>query len=158
MIGYTKFGDGAEHVMVVHSWKTDHTCYDSRLGSLNPDTFTYVFVDQRGYGKSINLEGPYDVPQVAKDMLALADSLGWQTFHVIGHSMGGKVIQRIMANEPSRIKNAIGVTPCPAAQIPFDDESWNLFVNAYEKMQNRKAIFRFSTGNRLTDRWYQAIT
>ena len=158
MIGYTKFGDGAEYVMVVHGWKTDHSCYDPMLGSLNPDRFTYVFVDQRGYGKSMAMEGPYEVPQVAKDMVALADFLGWQRFHIIGHSMGGKVIQRIMADEPGRIKSAIAITPNPAAKIPFDEQEWELFSNAHEKMENRRDIFRFSTGNRLTDRWYQSIT
>lgn len=158
MIGYTKFGEGSEHVMVVHGWKTDQRCWDTMLSSLNPEKFTYVFVDQRGYGKSIDMEGPYTVPQVAEDMRVLADSLEWQRFHIIGHSMGGKVIQRIMADEPARIKSAIAVTPCPAAQIPFDDESWELFANAYGRMQNRENIFRYSTGDRLTDRWYQAIT
>lgn len=158
MINYTKFGDGLERVMVVHGWKTDHRCWDAMLSSLDPHAFTYVFVDQRGYGKSIDMEGPYTVPQVAKDMLALADSLDWLKFHVIGHSMGGKVIQRIMADEPGRIMSAIAVTPCPAAPIPFDDETWDLFAHADEKMQNRTNIFRYSTANRLTDTWYQAIT
>lgn len=158
MIGYEMLGNGSEHVMVVHGWKTDSRCFDGMLGSLNPDKFTYVFVDQRGYGKSIDMAGPYNVPQVAKDMVELADSLGWEKFHIIGHSMGGKVVQRIMADESSRIKSAIAVTPTPAAKIPFDEETWDLFSNAYQNKQNRMNIFRFSTGNRLTDSWYQGVT
>lgn len=158
MIGYTQYGEGSEHVMVVHGWKTDHRCFEGMIESLNKEKFTYIFVDQRGYGKSIDMEGPYSVPQVAKDMVELADFLGWKKFHIIGHSMGGKVVQRIMADETSRIKSAIAVTPAPAAKVPFDDEGWELFSNASHNKQNRMNIFRFSTGNRLTDSWYQWVT
>ncbi|MGU7780708.1 alpha/beta fold hydrolase [Burkholderia sp. PU8-34] len=52
---------------------------------------------------------------LAADCLVLADRLGWQRFHVIGHSMNGMVTQRVAANAPSRIKSAIAVYPVSAA-------------------------------------------
>jgi len=157
MLGYTKIGYGNEPVVVVHGWKTDHTCYESLYASLNKDKYTYVFVDQRGYGKSINLPGPYSVPQVAEDIVALAELLGFGKFHIVGHSMGGKVIQKIMVDYPERIKSAVGITPCPAVKIPFDPEPWEMFSNSDKNLQNRLEIFRYSTGNRLTTSWYQWI-
>ena len=158
MLGYAQLGSGEEKVMVVHGWKTDHTCFDAMLSSLDQKRYTYIFVDMRGYGKSIHMEGPFTVEQVAADMVALSKQLGWDKYHIIGHSMGGKVIQRIMADCPDKIKSAIGITPCPACSLPFDEQAWKLFSGADVNSENRLQVFRHSTGNRLTDTWYEAIT
>jgi pimeloyl-ACP methyl ester carboxylesterase len=91
-------------------------------------------------------------------MVALADHLGWEKYHIIGHSMGGKVIQRLMADFPDRIKSAVAVAPCPACALPFDEPTWNLFAGADASVDQRMQIFRLSTGNRLTDTWYETIT
>ena len=157
MLKYKQIGSGEEKVMVVHGWKTDHTCFYPMESALDQTTFTYVFVDQRGYGNSKDLGGPYTVPQVAKDMVDLSDHLGWKRYHIVGHSMGGKVIQRIMADHPDRIKSAIGITPCPAGKIPFDDEGWSLFSGADTDKEKRLQIFRMSTGGRLTETWYHSV-
>lgn len=157
MIAYHQVGNGEEKVMIVHGWKTDHTCFDSMVSALAKDRYTYVLVDQRGYGKSMHMDGPYNVEQVAADMADLAKQLGWNQYHIIGHSMGGKVIQRLMADYPARIKSAVGITPCPACEMPFDEETWNLFAGADVSAKNRQIIFRHSTGNRLTDTWYETI-
>ena len=71
--------------------------------------------------------------------------------------MGGKVVQRIMADVPERIKSAIAITPVPAAKIPFDEQGWHLFSNAAADSMKRLEIFRLATANRLTDSWYQMI-
>ncbi len=70
MIGYTQVGNGEEKVLMVHGWKTDHTCFDGMASSLNKSAYTYIQVDQRGYGKSMDMDGPYNVEQVAEDMAA----------------------------------------------------------------------------------------
>ena len=158
MLGYTKIGYGNIPVMVVHGWKTDHTCYESLYSSLNKDRYTYIFVDQRGYGKSINMPGPYNIPQVAKDMAELAEKLGFNKFHLVGHSMGGKVIQQIMADYSEKIISGVGIAPCPAAKIPFDPEPWQLFSSSDRDLESRLEIFKYSTGNRLTDSWYKSVT
>lgn len=158
MLGYSKRGKGKEKVMVVHGWKTDQSCFDPIISSLDLEAYTYVFVDQRGYGRSINQEGPYTINQVALDMISLANELGWEKFHIIGHSMGGKVIQQVIVDYPGKIKSAIGITPCPACALPFDDQGWRLFSGADTDIEKRLQIFRLSTGDRYTDTWYKTIT
>lgn len=158
MIGYTSIGSGLEKVIVLHGWKMDHSCFDGLHSSLHADDFTYVFADQRGYGLSINQPGPYDIVQTTSDIVALADELQWTRFHFIGHSMAGKVLCRLLADVPDRIKSAIGITPCPPVKIPFDDEGWQLFSSAAENEANRQEIFRLSTGDRLSSAWYESIT
>ena len=111
----TLHGTGSEHVLVLHDWNGDHTNYDPMLEYLDRATFTYAFADLRGYGKSQHLLGEYTVQEISRDCLRLADTLGWQRFHVLGHSMTGMAVQRIAADAPARIKSAIAVCPMSAA-------------------------------------------
>lgn len=153
-ISYKTIGNGKEKVFVTHGWKLDHTCFSPLFPALDQQFFTYVFIDQRGYGLSRDLNGPYSIDQVAADIIDLSNTLGFDKFHVIGHSMGGKVIQRIMVDASERVISAIGITPVPACPIPLDDDEWALFSAAHDDRQKRQKIFRFSTGNRYTDSWY----
>ena len=42
------------------------------------------------------------IDEIATDALALADELGFASFSLIGHSMGGMAIERIAALAPER--------------------------------------------------------
>ena len=157
-IGFKTIGQGDEKVFVTHGWKIDHTSFSPLFHALDQQTFTYVFIDQRGYGLSREMKGPYTVDQVASDIISLSNRLEFEKYHVIGHSMGGKVIQRIMADAPDRVKSAIGITPVPASPIPFNDEELELFSSADNDRLKRLQIFRFSTANRYTASWYEYVT
>ena len=157
MIGHTLFGRGTEGVMVCHGWFGDSKVFDPMLPWLDVEAYTYAFVDYRGYGKSKSLSGKYTVAEIASDVLALADSLGWGRFHIIGHSMGGKVVQRVALNAPDRVKSAIAVTPVPAGGAGFDDETYQLFAGAPASEEKRYGITDFSVSGRLTPRWVRSI-
>jgi pimeloyl-ACP methyl ester carboxylesterase len=158
MLNYQTLGNGDEKVMVIHGWMMDHTCFDALHPALDQNLFTYLFVDQRGYGLSKDQDGPYTIVQIAEDMTALANQLKWDKFHIIGHSMGGKVISRLVADIPQRIKSSVGITPCPPVKIPFDDQGWALFTKAATDPASRQEIFKIDTGGRLTPTWYETIT
>ncbi|MFF7163130.1 alpha/beta fold hydrolase [Streptomyces sp. NPDC008086] len=57
-------------------------------------------MDCRGYGEAMDTPGTYTMEEVAADALAVADDLGWNTFSVIGHSMGGKAAQLMLLDAP----------------------------------------------------------
>ena len=52
-------------------------------------TYRVLRYDTRGHGQSEVTPGPYTFEQLARDVLALADSLNIDTFHFCGLSMGG---------------------------------------------------------------------
>jgi len=157
IVGHTLYGRGSEGVIVCHGWFGDSRVFDPMLPWLDADTFTYAFVDYRGYGKSKSMSGGYTVGEIASDVLALADSLRWARFHVIGHSMGGKVVQRVALNAPDRVKSGIAVTPVPACGARFDDQTYQMFAGAPESDEKRYGITDFSVSGRLTPRWVQSI-
>jgi pimeloyl-ACP methyl ester carboxylesterase len=120
---------------------------------LDEERFTYAFMDYRGYGRSKHIEGKYTIEEIASDTLALAEQLGWKKFDLLGHSMGGKAIQQVLADAPDRVGKLVAVTPVPAAKVPFDEAGWQLFTSAATSPEARRGILDDSTGNRLSSAW-----
>jgi pimeloyl-ACP methyl ester carboxylesterase len=60
-----------------------------------------VAVDQRGWGESIATDGRYDLAAMAGDVQGVVAALCLQRYVLVGHSMGGKVVQIVAASRPS---------------------------------------------------------
>lgn len=132
-LGYSTYGSGAEKVLVLHDWMGNAHNYDLMIPFLDTQTFTYVFADVRGYGKSADLTGEYTAPEVATDAFHVADALGWDRFSLIGHSMTGMVVQRMLIDDwvsgRKRLKSVVALTPVPASGVQLDKDTTD-FVNA----------------------------
>ena len=65
--------------------------------------------DLRGHGASgkPDDESAYTLATFAGDLFALADSLGWSRFTLLGHSMGGMIAQHMLLGAPDRIEALI---------------------------------------------------
>lgn len=155
IIGHTLLGQGPEKVVILHGWWGDYTAYDAMMPFLDGENFTYAFMDYRGYGKSHAIDGQHTIEEIASDALHLADSLGWEKFHAIGHSMGGMAVQKIMQMADKRVKSVVAITPVPACGSPLDEAGKTLFHSAAVKDENRLGILNFLTSGRLSDSWYK---
>lgn len=49
-----------------------------------------LLYDQRGHGRSFKPEFGYTPEDYAADLYELTEALGWDKFHLVGHSMGGR--------------------------------------------------------------------
>jgi aminoacrylate hydrolase len=67
------------------------------------DRYTLVAFDNRGIGRSTIRDGRLTIEDMASDALAIADALGFDRFHVAGHSMGGVIAQALALRVPHRI-------------------------------------------------------
>ena len=157
MLHSKSFGHGPHKVMAIHGWFGDEGTFDPLFRSLDPDIFHWVSPALRGYGGSRNLTGEYTMQEIARDVLALADHLGWERFNLVGHSMGGKAIQRILANSPQRIGKLVGVTPVPASGVPFDADMYQFFRKAWSDPEAASGIVMHSVGGRLPKRYVDEI-
>ncbi|MDI1460658.1 alpha/beta hydrolase [Catellatospora sp. KI3] len=146
-------GSGPHRVIVLHGWFGDRRAFAKAAPYLDGAAFTYAFPDYRGYGQARDLVGEYSIAEIAGDVVALADKLGWDEFSLVGHSMGGSVIQRVLLDAPGRVRKLVGVCPVPASGVPFDEQSWALFSGAADEPGNRRAIIDFTTGSRLPAAW-----
>lgn len=153
IIGHTIHGSGPEGVLVFNDWLADNTSYEPMLRYLDTATFTYAFMDLRGYGKSINIPGKHTAKEAAGDAIALADHLGWKRFHIVGYSMTGMVVQRIAIDAKDRIKSAVAIGPVSAAGVPLNDEERVFFLNTLHNDDNLRELANRITGKRLSRQW-----
>ena len=70
------------------------------------DRFSVITFDHRGIGASTGAP-PYTVHQWSNDLLRLADRIGLDCFHLVGHSTGGIISQVFAAENPDRVRTLI---------------------------------------------------
>ncbi|MFD5466175.1 alpha/beta fold hydrolase [Kitasatospora sp. NPDC127059] len=146
-------GTGDHRVLVLHDWFGTSAGWGPFLDYLDGRTFSYAFLDYRGYGERKDVTGAYTLAEIAADALALADQLGWDRFSVVGHSMGGKAAQQLLAEAPLRVRKLVGLAPVPAGAYPLDEAGEALFYGAAGDREKRYAILDLVTGQRAGRIW-----
>jgi pimeloyl-ACP methyl ester carboxylesterase len=63
-----------------------------------------VIFDNRDVGQSSKASEQYEIADMAKDTLALADELELDSFHLLGYSMGGAISQELALTAPDRVR------------------------------------------------------
>lgn len=88
-----------------------------------------VALDNRDTGLSDRL-GPsdsadpgYTIADMAGDVLAVADALRLEHFHIAGQSMGGLIAQSVLAQAPERVRSATFFYTSPAITPEYIHES-----------------------------------
>jgi pimeloyl-ACP methyl ester carboxylesterase len=152
LIGHKLIGSGKEKVLVMHHWLSDSSSYDPLLPYLDTENFTYLLVDLRGYGRSKGLRGKYTVEEASSDAIRLVNSLSWDKFHVIGHSMSGMIAQKIALDNFSRVKSVVAITPVPACGSPGPEETMVFLEKAaLDNVDNAIGCVHMLTSGRYTN-------
>lgn len=65
--------------------------------------------DLRGFGKTDRVQpgGYYHFPDYVADLAQLVDALGIDTFHLVGHSMGGTIATLFTGARPARVRSLV---------------------------------------------------
>jgi pimeloyl-ACP methyl ester carboxylesterase len=79
-------------------------CWQPQVNALEKDFQTLLF-DNRGIGKSVPCHGPISIEAMAEDARTLMDAAGWESAHVVGHSMGGVIAQQLALDCPKRVRS-----------------------------------------------------
>ena len=156
-MNHVLYGHGPIRAILLHGWFGDAHCFRPMLQGFDPERFCFASMDFRGYGAAKSSEGPFDLNTVASDAIALVDSLGWNEFAVVGHSMGGKAALLTTTLATKRVTRLCGITPVWAAPAPFDAETLKFFRTAAEQVSVRQAIVHNTAGGRLTSYWSGSV-
>lgn len=156
-ISPTLVGHGPTKVITVHGWFGGADGWGLLPELVDKDAYTFAFFDLRGYRSRADIESTFSLDEVADDVFALADELGWDTFALVGHSMGGAMVLRAYARHPERVTAVVGISPVPASGVPLDADSQALFDGAAGELGNRRAIIDFTTGNRPPKNWLDGM-
>src|SRR5262245_26761279 len=109
--------DGAPVVVLAHSLGLDHGMWDAQAADLAPHVRVLRY-DLRGHGASAAPAGDYRIEDLGRDVLALVDALGIQTFALCGLSIGGMVAQWVAAHAPDRLTHLILANTTPRVADP----------------------------------------
>jgi len=121
--------DRTRDVLVLsHSIGTTMSLWDLQWGALR-QRFRLLRYDARGHGRSAVPPGPYQVQQLAEDVIALLDALFIRRAHFCGLSMGGVTGLWLGIYAPSRIDRIIIANS--AAKIG-SEELWDARIQSVQ--------------------------
>jgi pimeloyl-ACP methyl ester carboxylesterase len=146
-------GTGPRKVLALHGWFGSATGWGPFADLVDGDRYSYLFLDYRGYGARRGQAGEHTLAEISADARDAVDALGWSSFAVLGHSMGGSAMQRVLLDAGDRVSGLIGVSPVPSTGVPFDEQSEQLFGGAAGNRDNRYTIIDVTTGGRLSRTW-----
>jgi pimeloyl-ACP methyl ester carboxylesterase len=67
--------------------------------------FRCLSFDNRGIGRSTIGKEKLTVARMAEDARALLDAVGWESAHVVGHSLGGLIAEQLALDTPHRVRS-----------------------------------------------------
>lgn len=107
-----------ELVLLLHGFPQTSFAWRFQLDALGAAGYRAVAPDQRGYSARARPAAveEYRVDHLVGDALGIADALGAERFHVVGHDWGGAVAWQVAGRHPDRLRTLTSLsTPHPAA-------------------------------------------
>lgn len=101
--------DSARRVLFVHGFTGAKEEFTDLVDAFGTRGWRAVALDLRGHGQSDHPDGEESYSRAAfvDDVLGAANTLGWDRFSLVGHSMGGAVAQRLVLDHPERIESLV---------------------------------------------------
>jgi pimeloyl-ACP methyl ester carboxylesterase len=105
-IRYLIAGRG-EPVILVHGWAASAEMWNRLMDNLSSD-HRVIALDCRGHGKS---DKPHDPAQygeeMVNDVVRLMNHLSIRKAHVVGYSMGGGIVMKMLVDHPDRLLSVV---------------------------------------------------
>ena len=104
LLSYKKIGKGKPFVLV-HGYLGGQDMW--RFQEDLKDHFELIMPSLPGYGESAFMSAPSTIRENAVKVFELLNHLGIETFYLLGHSMGGMIVQEMAALSPERVERLI---------------------------------------------------
>jgi 3-oxoadipate enol-lactonase len=111
---------GAPELVLSNSLGSTLGVWDRQMAALTRH-FRVIRYDLRGHGASPVPPAPYEITDLAADVLALLDTMGVARAHVGGLSIGGQIGMWLAANAPDRVDHLVLCCTSPRFEPP---EAW----------------------------------
>ena len=110
--------EAGEGVMLLHGFPQSAESWRRVRPGLAAAGYRVVSPDLRGYSPGARPLDPseYRIAELVGDVVGLADELGWERFHLVGHDWGGALAWQVAGRHPDRLLTLTSIsTPHPAA-------------------------------------------
>ncbi|AZI33039.1 alpha/beta fold hydrolase [Kaistella carnis] len=104
MLHYEKSGQGKEHLVLLHGFMENLTIWEEMTPQLSAH-FTLIKIDLPGHGKSKVYKEVHTMELMAEEVKKVTDSLQLNSFHLLGHSMGGYTTLAFAEKFPEVLKS-----------------------------------------------------
>ena len=131
-------------VLLLHGFPQSSHQWRHLLPPLASAGFCAVAPDQRGYSpraRPADVEA-YHVDHLVGDALAVAEQLGWDRFHLVGHDWGAVVAWVLAARHPDRLHTVTAVSvPHPLAYVQTlasgsaDQVARSLYIGFFQRKE-----------------------
>lgn len=136
-------------LLLLHGWPEFWLTWKPVMARL-ADRYTLIAPDLRGFGDSDKPTGPYGPDQHTDDMLALLDALGIDRAGVVGHDVGGAVMQPLARKAPDRIAGLLFfdfVYPGIGPRMAAPDRLNHIWYQSFHQMEMAPALVGASREN-----------
>lgn len=103
-----------------------------------------LIYDQRGHGRSFKPEEGYSPEILAEDLYKITSDLGWENFHLVGHSMGARVAMVFAHKYPEKLKTLtledMGADVQPES-YRYYEKMLNIVPTPFTSKQEMKSFF-----------------
>lgn len=106
-----------EPLVLVHGFLGGSAQWAAEMAAL-ASSFDVIALDLAGYGDASDRGAPSDMATHARAVLATLDALGIERFHLLGHSMGGMVVQEMVHQAPERVQRLVLYATAAQGSIP----------------------------------------
>jgi pimeloyl-ACP methyl ester carboxylesterase len=129
-------------LLLLHGWPEFWLTWEPVMTRL-ADRYTLLAPDLRGFGDSDKPDGPFGPEQHAADMVALMDALGLEKAGVVGHDVGGAVMQPLARTAPQRLAGLFFfdfVYPGIGARMAEPDRLNQIWYQSFNQLEITPAL------------------
>lgn len=128
-------------VVLLHGFPESSLMWQPLLDKAASEGFRVLAFDQRGYSPNARPTevAAYQLDRLTSDVLAVADEVGFDTFHLVGHDWGAGVGWKTVMDFPERIHT------WTAMSIPHSGIFFNALTNHPEQQKRSAYMKRLQT-------------
>ena len=146
------FGNRKGNVILLHGFPESSIMYSSTIADLARAGYQVVAFDQRGYSPGARPKGvdAYTTDHLMQDVLDVADAVGFDNFHLVGHDWGAVVgWLLVMADNPRIISwSALSIPHmgayAEAMANDSDQQSRSGYVGFFQTPWLPEAVFSYN--------------
>jgi pimeloyl-ACP methyl ester carboxylesterase len=100
-------GNGGEPIIFLHGFPESSIMWNRIMISLASQGYQCIAPDQRGYSVGARPKGKknYAMDKVAADVIAIADAVNFEKFHLVGHDWGAGAGWTVVQLYPDRVND-----------------------------------------------------
>jgi len=143
--GFAQAGPG---LILLHGWPETSIMWEPLIARSAASGFRVIAFDQRGFSPGARPEETkaYAVPELVSDVLGIADAVGFERFHLVGHDWGSIVGWSTAAQHADRVVSWASLSiPHPGAIHPVGaNTAPPLYVSVFRMPAVPETLFGFA--------------